>query len=335
MKGDCIMSSIDKKNLRLLYLAQIFWNKTDIDQGITAAEIRTKLENQGITVSRKTLYNDIALLVEFGMDITKQQRNKNFYYHLVHRTFELSELKILVDIAQSARFLTDKKTELLIEKLESLTNNRAATQLHRHVRMAGRVKTSNEEIYYNVDKIYSAIENDVQISFKYYQWTPDKARANRHNNKTYVISPGNLLWDNENYYMLGYDAEVNKIKHYRVDKMLSICILSDSRIGKDLLESIDIAKYEKSIFGMYDGEPTTVMLQCDNRLANPIFDKFGTDIQTWPRNDGTFLVNVDVIVSNQFLGWLFGLGDGIKIISPISVIARYKEAAQHILNSHR
>ena len=106
------MSSIDKKNLRLLYLAQIFLNKTDIDQGITAAEIRTELENQGITVSRKTLYNDIALLVEFGMDITKQQRNKNFYYHLVHRTFELSELKILVDIAQSARFLTDKKNRI-------------------------------------------------------------------------------------------------------------------------------------------------------------------------------------------------------------------------------
>ncbi len=329
------MTTAGNKPLKLLYLAQILWEETDDEHGITMKEIQTLLQEKGIKVDRKTLYNDIALLKQFGMDILMEQMDRTFYYSLLTRPFELSELKILVDIAQSARFLTSAKTELLIKKLDSLTSKRYATELHRHVNMAGRVKALNEEIYYNVDKLYFAIDNNYKISFLYRQWNPDKTRTNRHNGKIYVISPGHLIWDNENYYLLGYDADAKKTKHFRVDKMHSIMVILEPREGLALMNDIDIASYDKRIFGMFDGEVMKVTLNCPNELANPIVDKFGTHIVTWPLLNNRFLVCVEVIISKQFFGWLFGLGSDVQIVSPPEVINAYSEMLNETIANYQ
>ena len=172
----------------------------------------------------------------------------------MERDFEIAELKLLVDAVQSSKFITESKSNKLIKKIEGLASNNEAKSLHRQVYVANRIKTTNESVYYNVDDIQKAISENHKVSFQYFQWNPNKEKELRHNGMRYEISPWALTWDDENYYMVGYDSKEAKIKHYRVDKMLKIEIMADSkREGKALFKDMDMAVYSKKIFGMFGG----------------------------------------------------------------------------------
>ncbi|MBR1743569.1 MAG: WYL domain-containing protein, partial [Lachnospiraceae bacterium] len=216
------------KKLRLLYLLKILWEKTDEEHAVSILEIMEELSKYGVSTERKTIYRDMEHLREFGIDIITRQRGKN-YYHLGHRGFELAELKLLVDSVQSAKFITEKKSKELIRKLEKLSSIWEAKTLQRQVIVAGRVKTDNERIYYNVDQIHTAISKDVQIEFQYFRWNLKKEKELRHGGKVYQISPWALCWAEENYYMIGFDAEYEELRHYRVDKMLDIRLTRSRR----------------------------------------------------------------------------------------------------------
>ena len=217
------------QKLKLLYLTKIFMEKTDESHALTLAEITSLLNGYEVTADRKTLYLDFEELKHYGLDIISEQRSKTVVYYLASRDFELAELKLLVDSVQSSKFITEKKSNSLIKKLESLVSEHESKQLHRQVITSGRVKTMNESILINVDSIHSAINNNRQISFQYFQWTPDKQRELRHDGQRYTISPWHLVWDNENYYMIGYDSDSEMIKHFRVDKMLRISSGNEKR----------------------------------------------------------------------------------------------------------
>ena len=210
----------DHQKLKMLYLAKIFSEETDDQHALTMPEIIEMLARCGVNADRKTLYLDFDELRNFGMDIIAEQVGRNCYYHLGAREFELPELKLLVDSIQSAKFITDKKSNELIRKLETLTSKYEAKQLQRQVIITGRVKTMNESIYYNVDKIHDAINSGCQIRFKYFQWNVQKKMELRRGGIWYQISPWALMWDDENYYLITYDNYYDKIVHYRVDKII-------------------------------------------------------------------------------------------------------------------
>ena len=222
--------------------------------------------------------------------------------------FELPELKLLVDAIQSSKFITEKKTNALIKKLEKMVSEYDAQKLQRQVYVSGRIKTMNESIYYTVDTIHNAISENKKIEFQYYQWNVKKEMELRHNGAWYHISPWGLSWDDE------------KIKHYRVDKMLHIRLSSENREGKEFFNKLDMADYAKKSFGMFGGKEQTVKLLVKNNLAGVIIDRFGKNLILFPADDDHFTVNVDVHVSRQFLGWAFSLGDGIKIVGPDDVV---------------
>ena len=255
------------QKLKMLYLAKIFMEQTDEEHALTLAEIVSKLNSYDVTADRKTLYLDFEELRRFGMDIISDQRGRNTYYYLGARDFELPELKLLVDSVQAAKFITDKKSRELIRKLEGLVNQQQAAQLHRQVIISGRVKTMNESIYYNIDRLHTAINSNVQIKFQYFQWNVKKEMELRRHGAWYQVSPWCLTWDDENYYLVAYDAADDKIKHYRVDKMLKIKHTTEKRIGQDRFKEFDMAHYAKSLFGMYGGEETSVTLECDNSMV--------------------------------------------------------------------
>jgi predicted DNA-binding transcriptional regulator YafY len=314
---------------KLLYLQKIMLEKTDENHGLTISEIKDALDGYGIKAERKSLYDDIEILQNFGLDICTIRTNTVRYY-VGNRDFQIPELKLLVDAIQSSKFITRKKSLELIDKLGHLVSENEGTQLRREVYVTNRVKTVNEHIYYNVDKLHNAISENKKISFQYFKWDLDFSNGTkivktaRKGGAAYKVSPWALCWDDENYYLVAYDSEAEMIKHYRVDKMERIRLLKEERDGSDKYKDFNPARYAKSVFSMFGGEECEVKLQVDNDFIGVIVDRFGSDIYVVRHDEHSFTVNVHVMLSPQFYAWLFGLGGKVKILSPEKAIIEFK-----------
>lgn len=290
------------QKFKLYRLAQILLDQTDDEHYMTMPEILEALEKYEITADRKSIYQDLKDLEMLGIEVEGEPVGKGYHYHVVSRYFELPELKLLVDAIQSSKFVTEKKTNELIRKLEKLVSRYEAISLQRQVYVSGRIKTMNESIYYTVDTIHSAISENRKIRFQYYQWNVKKEMVLRRDGAYYHISPWGLSWDDENYYLVGYDSEAGQIRHYRVDKMLHIRMTDDPREGKEHFRKLDMAEYAKKSFGMFGGKEQDVKLLVDNSLAGVMIDRFGKSVMMIPADENSFTVCVRVLVSSQFLG---------------------------------
>lgn len=317
------------QKLKILYLAKILMDNTDANHDITLQEIMDKLAANDVTAERKSLYDDIAQLDDFGIKIKKTKYGKTVHYQVINRDFELAELKLLVDSVASAKFITEKKSNELIKKIEHLASRHEASQLQRQVYVSGRVKSMNNDILQNVDVIHNAIAENRQISFQYFQWNVRKEPELRREGERYVISPWGLSWDDENYYMVGYDASSDKIKHYRVDKMLKVQIENKRREGREKVEKIDMAAYAKKMFAMFDGEEQSVEILCENRLAGVMIDRFGKDVIMLKTDEDHFKVRVKVAASKHFIHWIMAL-EGAKITGPESLVEEVKDEIKRL-----
>ena len=329
------MAKSPNQKLKLLYLMKILLEQTDENHRITMTEIIENLASYNISAERKSLYNDIESLRLYGLDIIGIQEGRTYFYYVGSRRFELAELKLLVDSVQSAKFITAKKSSELIKKLEGLASRYEASKLHRQVFVAGRVKTMNESIYYNVDRIQTAIGENSKITFQYFQWNVEKKMELRHDGAVYKVSPWALSWNDGNYYLIAYDGEKGIIKHFRVDKMLHIELNGEKREGKQVFQSFDMAAYARKMFGMYGGKEERGRLECENSFAGVIIDRFGKDVTLNRLDDTHFFVNVEAAVSRQFLSWVIGLGEGVKITGPESVVARMEDEICRLMRQYQ
>ena len=325
----------ENQKLKMLYLVQLFSRETDDTHKLTMPEIIAKLAADGVNADRKTLYQDFDELRRFGFDIISEKEGKSYYYYLGSRDFELPELKLLVDSVQSSKFITDKKSGQLIKKLESLVSRYEGSQLHRQVIIAGRVKTMNESIYYNVDKIHAAIGTDRQIRFKYFDWNLKKEMEPRYGGKWYQLSPWALMWDDEKYYLVAYDSKHETIIHYRVDKMTQIGILDEKREGHEAFRKFNIAHYTNTLFGMFAGDETKVTIEAENRLVSVFIDRFGKDIIIAPVDEDHFRTTVTVAVSKQFFGWIMGIDGDVRIVAPDSVVKQIRAEIESLAERYK
>lgn len=328
------MPKSENQKLKLLYLMQYLLQRSDEAHPVSVRQMADELERHGIKAERKSLYADLEALRTFGMDII-QTRGRTTGYFVGSREFQLPELRLLVDSVQSSKFITEKKTLSLIRKIEGLASVYDAQLLQRQVYVRNRVKSMNESVYYNVDEISGAISNDRVIRFRYYYYTVTKERKFRRDGKWYEISPLSLMWDDENYYMLGYDAEAGIVKHYRVDKMTDISALDRPRDGKEEFSKLDMSQYSKRVFGMFTGELQTVQLRFENDLVGPVIDRFGRDTVIIASDGGHFTVSVEVAVSPKFYAWVFGFGGAVEILSPETVREGFVQAAEQIVQTYR
>ena len=322
------------QKFKLYCLAQIMLEQTDEEHYISMPEIIEALAAYDITADRKSLYQDLRDLEKLGIEVEGEATGNRYHYHVISRFFELPELKLLVDAIQSSKFITERKSNALIKKLERLVSKYEAQKLQRQVYVSGRIKTMNESIYYTVDAIHNAISENRKIKFQYYQWNLKKEMELRHNGAWYHISPWGLSWDDENYYLVGFDSEAGLIKHYRVDKMLHISMSEEKREGSEYFTKLDMADYAKKSFGMYGGEEQTVKLLVDNSLAGVVIDRFGKDVMMIPTDGNRFTVSVNVRVSRQFMGWVFSLGEKVKIIGPDLVIQQMREEVSRLVRQY-
>ena len=328
------MPKSPKQKQKLLYIAEYLWKNTDENHVVTTPMIIEHLSNNGIKSERKSIYDDIETLQDFGMDIEKTGGPRGGYY-LASRDFELAEVKLLVDIVQSSKFITTKKSRELIGKLEGLASAYEGKLLHRQVVVADRNKTDNETIYYSVDLIYEAIAGDNQIRFKYFDWDENKAHHMRKNGEYYQVSPWLLTWEDENYYLMAYDEGAGILKHYRVDKMLKLEVVEERRTGKEVYEKIDVAAFSKRTFGMFAGDERMVNLIADKSMTGVMVDRFGLDVALRKYDEDYVKVHAKVAISPQFYGWVAGLSGKVVIEGPEDVVAGFKEYLQGLLEGYK
>ncbi|WP_348981685.1 WYL domain-containing protein [Desulfitobacterium sp. LBE] len=318
------------QKLKLLYLMKMLLEKTDEENTMTINEMITELGRYDITAERKSIYDDLEALRNYGLDITAR-KSKTTDYFIASRVFELPELKLLVDAVQCSKFVTHKKSNELIKKIESLASSHQALSLHRQVYVSNRVKTINESIYYNVDRLHAAIAENKQVSFKYFDYDIKKEKVYRKSGNRYTVSPYGLSWDDENYYLVTFSHKYNDFTHYRVDRMSDIELCESSREPLPENEHFNIAEYSKKVFNMFGGEEVTVKLQFDNSLVNAVVDRFGKEIMIGKLDDDCFYIWIKVAVSSTFFAWLSQFGAKVKILSPDAVIEKYKSNIHDIL----
>lgn len=318
------MPRYSSQKTKILYILELLQRESNENHQVSMDRILSHLEANGIHAERKSIYSDVEVLRQMGYKI-EQKKGKYAGYYLKEGQFELGELKLLVDAVQASRFITGKKSLELIRKLEGLTNKYAASELHREVIVAGKVKSMNESIFENVNQIYQAIQENHSLAFHYVGWNVKKQLVLRHEGAQYQVSPWSLLWTDENYYLIGYDEQAEKIKYYRVDKMRDVNIGNAERKGKDVFDEIDMSQFAKRTFGMFAGEDREIVLCCKNEVAGVILDRFGADIPMYPDKEGFFICHVKAQVSKQFFGWVAGIGEEVKIVAPSDVKEQYQQ----------
>ena len=309
---------------KLLVLQELLLKHSDEEHPISIQEMIAELERQDIKAERKSLYDDMETLRAFGLDVQSRKGAAPGWF-IGEREFELAELKLLVDAVQSSRFITKKKSDSLIRKLEALASVHQAKALQRQVYVSGQVKTMNESIYYNVDKLHAAVGERRSVCFHYYDYNSRKEKIFRRDGRHYAVTPYGLVWDNENYYLVGADGEKGDVRHYRVDKMHDISL--GDRVS---IPEFDMAGYAQRHFFMFSGTEAQVRLKVRNELAHIVLDRFGQETMLVPGDDGTFTVTVNVVVSPQFWGWVFGLGDGVEVCSPTWAVDQFKEHLEKV-----
>ena len=302
---------------KLIRLIEILVKHTDEEHGITIAEIIEKLAGYGISAERKSLYDDFLVLEELGISVMRT-RGRQTRYYIDGLIFEIAELKMLVDAVQSSKFITAKKSRDIIARLESFTSVHHRRELSRQVYVEDRVKTANPASMYTVDAVHSAINSDSRLRFHYFEYDSEKKKRLRRDGEFYSVSPLALIWSEENYYLVAYEESSDRIKHFRIDKMLDVSLLEERRARCPLTERFSPSDYSRKVFGMYGGREELVTLECRERLSGVMIDRFGTE-PTFHKTDFGFKFSIRLMVSPTFYAWVMGFGADIKILSPSSV----------------
>lgn len=307
----------------LLLLRQYLYQQTDEQHPASVTDILAFWQQHGIQAGRKSVYTDIELLQNAGMDIVCVKSSQNRYF-VGQRLFELPELKLLVDAVESSRFITEKKSTALIKKLGHLTSTAQAEQLNRRIYMGGTPKPENEGIYYNVDTIHNAVQKKQQITFQYFEYTPKKEKILKHDGYKYRFSPYAMIWNRDCYYAVGWSEKHGKIAQFRVDRMTAVEPLEHTAVQTP---DFDPAEYVRKVFGMYPDNLCTVELLCDNEVMRSVIDRFGENVQTETVDEQHFRATVEVAPSPPFFSWVFTFSGKIRIVSPVAVLEEMQDMA--------
>lgn len=309
----------ENQRKKLLILRDILLRNTDERHGLTRKEIEVELSRYDIEVSRQTFAEDLELLREFGVDIMTDRIGSKTIYYVGEREFALPELKLLIDSIQASRFITEKKAMELIRKMERLCSKHEAAELQRGAVIVDRIKNMNESIFYNVDAVHQAINQNSKIRFQYFNYNIQAEREYKHGGKVYEESPYAMVCADDNYYLLAYNSERNIIKNYRVDKLAAVQVTGEPREGREVFEQYDLKRFTRNSFGMFSGKEAKVTMRFSHRFANAVVDRFGKDVFMRRVDDNWVEVVAPVVVSPMFFRWLYGLGAEAYIVGPQDV----------------
>ena len=315
--------------LRVLYVAKILYEETDPDHPLTTTQILNKLQDKyGMPAHRTTIGGDVEILKKFGLGIDVY-RGSQVQYNLFDRTFDLAELKLLIDTVESSKFITKEKSDALVTKLGTLTSKNYSRDIKRNLYSEGRLKKENESIYLTIEAVNEAINLKRKISFQYFQYDVRKKRHLKNNGVPYKFSPYSLVWNGDYYYMVGYSDKHKSIGSYRIDRVYRRPVILEEDIVP-MPEDFDISEFPDGMFHMYNSERKTVQLVCANETMDAILDKFGMDVATYAYDMESFKVEVNVAVSHVFFSWVFGFGGKVRIVGPEKIKHEYTDMVNKV-----
>lgn len=311
--------------IKLLKILEILRQETDEDHPMNTQTLLQKLADQGIACDRRTLPLDIQVLNDYGYEVLiNKQVGFSTEYCIVDRSFDVPELRILMDAVQAACFITPKKTDMLLDKIAELGGSHRAELLKGNSIEYNTTKHSNETIYYTIDTIETAIALGKKIAFRYFDYNTKKEKVFRKEGKLYYVNPISMVYTMDNYYLICYD-DYHPINHYRIDRMADVIMKQYDIKKTDAVKNFDMTVHHKSVFGMYIGEPQKVRFEANVRLVDAIIDKFGEDIQLTDLDEGRTSFEAVVQISPQFLGWALSFGKDLKVLGPKTVVEKLQE----------
>ena len=316
------MPRSENQKKKLILILRLLQKRSDEDHPVSMQEILAYLSGEGVEAERKSIYDDLEALRDLGYDIINV-KGRNGGYFLGNRDFEQAELKILVDAVQASRFITRQKSRDLIRKISELGGEYGSRELKRDVYVLNRAKSENESTMYSVDAIHSALRDDRIVKFKYMEYGMDKKLHYRKNGAFYTVAPLGLIWNNERYYLIAHDPSVSEIRHYRVDRMKNISVAKERRDLPTELRKFDVGEYGARNFSMFSGEESYVTVTFPKEMVNTVIDQFGLDVSIFPQDEDTFKARFKVAVSKPFFGWIFSLGNKVRIEGPENVKEEY------------
>ena len=325
--------AVNRQKLKLLYLMRMLQEETDSEQGLTMTQILERLEEEGVMAERKSVYRDIEALREFGLDIRTYQRSP-VEYALENRDFALPELLLLVDAVQSSRFLTQRKSDALVRSVKQLASARQRALLDKRLHVEGRIKSQNESVFHNVDRIQEALARRRKITFLYFQYDAAKKKILQHDGAFYTETPVQLIYADGFYYLVAYNEKHGALAHYRVDRMDKIEVTDQPACRNELVAGFDARDLESHAFGMDAGEPVSVELLVAAGAMGAVVDRFGRDVQSVPMDDGAARVRATVMKSPVFFGWLAQFGDRVRILKPQRLAREYTDYLQKIVSAY-
>lgn len=324
------MPASNKQKMKLLYLMRILERETDPKKGLSMPQIIERLEQEGISAERKSIYRDIQALKEVGFDVQKLP-TRPVEYVLVRSELGLDDVMMLVDIVQSSRFVTESKSNKLVKSLKGLVSDRERKLLAKRVHVEGRIKSQTESVFRNVDIIHEALQRRRKVRFLYYSYGTDLKRTPRHEGRNYELTPVKVIFADGNYYLAAFDDADGKIKTYRIDRMELLQVAAGAAARNDQIANYEYEDFAFRSFGMFDGKPESITLRADSSIMNVIVDRFGRQVEVLKSTDSYAEIRVSVLVSPQFFGWIAGLDGAVRIKTPKRVGAQYQEWLESLL----
>lgn len=322
--------------IKLVKILEILRQDSDEYNYIESTEILSKLANMGIECDRRTLYGDIDVLNDFGYEVLSEKApGKPNKYCVVDRSFDVPELRILMDAVQASSFITPKKTEELVDKIAGLGGSHRGELLRSNIVKFNTTKSTNENIFYTISEINAAIENDKKVSFEYFDFNSKHERVYRRNGKRYFVNPLATIYDDDNYYLVCYYGKYEGVVHYRIDRMDHVQMVADQPREPYKGDTIDLKRHKKTLFGMFQGEEQLVEFQADESILDPIFDVFGNKVELISTDNGKLRFKAAVQLSPTFFGWCLSFGDKLQVIGPDDVVTRVIEYIQSLMDEYK
>lgn len=315
-------------------ILEILRSETDETHVISTNELIFRLQEQGIQVERKTIYDDLKTLSEEGYDIVWVKKNHSNAYYLAQRCFDMAELRILLDAVQAASFITSKKTKVLVDKIAEQAGNHKADLLKRNITYFDTLKHSNEKIYYSIDALNEAIIARKQISFLYFSHSADGERIYKRDGERYILNPIVMTFSQNNYYLTAYSDKYKDIANYRIDRMDKVEVLEERNTLPEQ-KLLSYAQNPLKTFAMFIGKEKRVTLRADNALVEQMRDKFGEKIKMLKYDETSFSITTTLQISPTFFAWCFTFGDRLQIVEPEEIVEQYREMLLDAGKSYR
>lgn len=310
--------------LKMIKLWEILQHDSDSEHPLSTNELCRRLCDDGIPCNRKTIQPDVSVLNQHGFEVQSERRGKDRVYWVEDRTFDVPEIKILIDAIQAASFITEKKTEQLVQKIAALAGSHRADVLTENIVRFNNRKHTNERIFYTVDRLERAILEKRQATFLYFDLDENRNRIFRRNKERYIVHPISLVFLEDNYYLMCFCSGHEGIVSFRLDRMFDVQETNQPSCSASQMPEEMIARYTQQAFHMFSGEQEEVTLRFGDNLIGVIYDRFGEDIKMTRQKDGSIIAKVTVQISPTFWGWFFQFVGEMQLVAPKELIDTYR-----------